>query len=445
MKRLFILFALLAIIAMLSVSVASAQGNSQSYLVIANGNTNGLENRIERAGGVITNVIPEVGLIVVEASNANFANSVNATVIPNFSVAGPQPAEQVVADAIPQPPFTGDDDTFFDLQWGHTAVNAQEAWAAGQTGEGVRVFVLDEGFDMDHPDLLPNLNVGLSTSFVPLPGEGTPDYVLPDTFSHGTHVAGTIAAADNAFGVIGVAPDAELVFVKVLSEIVGSGQFDWIVEGIIYAANNDADVINMSLGTIIEQGQGQGSNEIAALRALMNRTFSYARQQGATVVVSAGNDALDLDKTGSLINFLGDFPHVISVSATGPVGWALDPVGADLFRQASYTNIGRSGVDVSGPGGDFVYPGNEACALVVVAPCWAFDLVFSTGNGGWYWSAGTSMAAPHVAGVAAIIIGENGGSMHPAHVKREIERRAQPINGNGNDPLYGAGAASTGY
>jgi subtilisin family serine protease len=136
------------------------------------------------------------------------------------------------------------------LQWGHTAVDAVGAWNKGQRGAGVRVAVLDSGIDADHPDLASKVNQALSVSFVP--GENWNP--LPGFyFNLGTHVAGTIAAADNGLGVIGVAPEAELIAVKVLSEFSGSGSFDWLITGIIYAADIDADVINMSLGAVLEK------------------------------------------------------------------------------------------------------------------------------------------------------------------------------------------------
>ncbi len=130
------------------------------------------------------------------------------------------------------------------------AIDAPEAWNTGQTGEGVRVAVLDSGIDGTHSDLAPNLNTDLSESFVP----GEDWQVQPGFyFNHGTHVAGTIAAADNQRGVIGVAPNAEIVAVKVLSEFTGSGAFSWINAGIVYAALIDADVINMSLGATLNK------------------------------------------------------------------------------------------------------------------------------------------------------------------------------------------------
>ena len=146
--------------------------------------------------------------------------------------------------------FRSSNEPIFSRQWGMDAIDAPQAWNAGQKGEGARVFILDSGIDAEHPDLAPNLNTSLSTSFVP--GE---DYNVAAGFyfNHGTHVAGIIAAADNSFGVIGVAPECEIVAVKVISETTGSGAFSWINAGIVYAANNGADVINMSLGASVNR------------------------------------------------------------------------------------------------------------------------------------------------------------------------------------------------
>jgi subtilisin family serine protease len=422
---------------------------ADSYLVHADDLNASVESQIELAGGTIVKHFPQIGMAVVESDSQNF-NLDDLSVVRDLFISAPETLV-VPANGLTQPPNTGDDDFFFDLQWGHTSVRSQEAWAAGSTGAGVRVFVLDEGFDLTHPDLVPNYNLALSTSFVPLPGEDTDaSYVLADPFSHGTHVAGTIAAADNAFGTIGVAPDAEVVPVKVLSEVIGSGAFSWVIEGILYAADNGADVINMSLGTIIPQGLGPDASEIAALRVAVNKAITYAHQQGATVVVSAGNNGLDLNSrdTASLINFNGYASHAVSISAVGPEGWGVDPY-TDLSKQAFYTNIGTE-VDFAGQGGTVDFDLLASGAVCVVAglarPCYVFDFVFSTGSlNSWYWSIGTSMAAPHAAGVAAIIIGENGGDMNPSRVKAEMRRRAEDLGPHGNDDLFGYGLVTTGY
>jgi subtilisin family serine protease len=130
------------------------------------------------------------------------------------------------------------------------------------------------------------------------------------------------------------------------------------------------------------------------------------------VIAPAGNYASDGDHTADFIHLPGDAQGVISISATAPIGWATAPETTFLDNLASYSNFGRSVIDFAAPGGDVQYPGNENCTIAgLTRPCWVFDLVFSTGNNGWYWSAGTSMAAPHAAGVAALIIGANGGEM----------------------------------
>jgi subtilisin family serine protease len=444
----------------LGIAGTAVAGTSNSYLVISSGAFPAdIEARVAAAGGKVTNRLPEAGVIVASSDNPKFAKSVRGVmaVVPNVEVRMTKPLIGVVADGdvnaeVVNPPNNdGTYDTRYPLLWGLDAVNAPEAWAAGRTGKGVRVAVLDGGFNMNHPDLVPNINTALSADMT---GEGIaygPNSDDPTgVFSHGTHVAGTIAAKRNGTGVIGVAPDAELVLVKVLFNY-GSGTFEDIIEGIVHAANVDADVINMSLGADIPQGLGIGSNEVAALRAAMNRVIGYAYQRGATVVVAAGNDARDLDKDQSTTVFPAQMPHAIAISATAPVGWAVDPANTNLDYLASYSNFGRSVIDFAAPGGDAVYPGNENCLIGgLLRPCYVFDLVFSTGgqvgaSHFYYWSAGTSMAAPHAAGVAALIIGENGGSMHPAQVKAEMARRAADLGQPGNDPAYGKGRVSSGY
>lgn len=428
---------------------------AESYLVITKGKiTNSVKNQIKKAGGKITDIIDEAGVLVVESDNKNFEKRMPTTlsVMPNIKVRM-IPEVDVNQDLVTQaanPPNSNDDDYFFDHQWGHDAVNAPEAWEAGARGAGSLVAVLDSGFSPLHDDLAPNVVGTMDFTGEGIeygPNEGDPGGV----FSHGNHVAGTIAAADNGMGTIGVAPDAKLLLVKVLGNL-GSGSFANIFNGIIYAANYPGvDIINMSLGADIPQGLGADASDVAALRTALTRAMSFARRQGITIIVAAGNDARDLDKDKSMVVFPAGLPNAISISATGPEGWAVDPT-TDLDTQAIYTNYGRSGIDFAAPGGDYevIYNdpdvGFQDCGG---RPCYVFDFVFSTGSNygaNWYfWSVGTSMAAPHAAGVAAIIVGENGGDMKPSRLEAEMRSRADDLGQPGNDPLYGAGRVSTGY
>lgn len=456
MKRSVAILILVAILATAFVLPAGAQSEARSYLVLAAGNSFSARfgNQIAAAGGTITRSLPQIGMVVVSSSNPNFL--ADAGSIPGVSGVAANITSQwtspstVVAfeDEFGNPPFSGDDDTRFDLQWGHDAIDAPEAWELGFRGAGVRVAVLDTGFDLDHPDLAHNINFALSTNFVP--GE-TLSYALPDPFSHGTHTAGTIGAADNAFGTIGVAPEVELVLVKVLSD-EGSGSWEGVISGIIYAADNDADVISMSLGATLakngfcdEEGCVSAS-EVAALLTAINRATTYAYQQGSTVIAAAGNEAMDGDHTGPVVHSPSNGPHVISISATAPIGWATDPGNIFLDNLASYSNYGQSTIDFAAPGGDVAYPGTESCTIAgLTRPCWVFDLVFSTGSNlnpaiaSYYWSAGTSMATPHAAAVAALIIQKNGGEMHPAQVEAALMQSADDLGKPGNDDAYGAG------
>lgn len=440
-------------------SAVAGVEESNRYIVLAK-NNNQLRNivtRLNATGASVLHEMSEVGAVIVSASDAGFkqnASSISGvqSVIPdlvyNFNI--PEPKESISIDALNDPPNSGSADFFFDLQWGHNAVRAHDAWAAGVRGQGVRVAVLDGGFDLDHPDLEPNINIGLSINFVE--GE-TLQYALPSVFSHGSHVAGTIAAAENDLGTIGVAPDAELVLVKVLGD-GGTGSFGDVALGILYAASVESDVINMSLGAAIPQrgvrdNDGNvliSASEVAELRVLMNRVNNIANQSGAVVITAAGNDGLDRDKTADLLVLPADMPNVISISATAPVGWLTDPANINLDNLASYSNFGRSAIDFAAPGGDFVYPGNENCTFAgQLIPCRVFDLVLSTGNDSWYWSAGTSMASPHAAGIAALIISENGGSMKPSHVESELRKRADRIDGSGRSASFGMGRVNSGY
>lgn len=126
------------------------------------------------------------------------------------------------------------------------------------------------------------------------------------------------------------------------------------------------------------------AREANELKNLIAKAVAYAHQKGALVITSAGNEGINGDKDKNLIHLPSDAPHAMSVSATAPIGWALDPNGTFLDNLASYSNYGRSVISVAAPGGDAAYPGNENCTLGrLVRPCYVFDLVLDRRRG---WS-----------------------------------------------------------
>jgi subtilisin family serine protease len=451
----------------------NAQADSMRYLLVAksaNSLPKNLDKMAAKLGGEVAVAMPEIGVAVLKSSNINFAGDLQndksiRAVLPDRMFPLPEGELEIAAA---NPPNSGDDDFLFDLQWGHDAVNAPEAWEAGVRGQGALVAVLDTGSDCEHPDLAPNCRTDLNTSFLDVP--------LPDWWHfHGSHTAGTIAAADNGYGTIGVAPDAEFFGVQVCG--TAGCPASAIVPGIVYAASQGADVINMSLGGIdVISGAkvvkdckeaGLPMDYCASLQSsylhdeilIFTRAFQYANRMNTTVVVSAGNSAADADHQllptdegllhiPSMRLSFADYPGTIGVSATAPINWCNHP-DADFNNLTTYSNFGHSAIDFSAPGGEgWYFDGDEdPCTVAgVTVPAWVFDLVLSTNNVfGWSWAAGTSMAAPHVSGLAALIVGENGGDMSPAQVLSELRKRAEDAGAPGNDPEHGFGAARSGY
>lgn len=454
-------------VALVSLGIAST-AQAATFVVTAKGQSfdDKLARRIEAVGGTITARLPQIGVAVVEAPDAGFASRAARirgvrSAVHDYVFRTEEPVSLALPEAdFQNPPASGDNDAWFDLQWGAQAIDLAGAWNQGYRGRGATVAVLDSGVSCQHPDIAANL-LPESTSFVP--GEGV-CHPFNNAFNHGTHVAGIIAAPDNGIGTIGVAPEARILAVKVLADATGSGSFGGIIQGIVYAADHGADVINMSLG--IRGGlpvNGPGANDVAELINATRRAVAYARSRNALTIASAGNDAIDLDHASgvkvcdddgtcfvaNLRAFPAELPNVLAISATAPIGWAKAPASTFLDNLASYSNRGASAVALAAPGGDAAYPGNDVCSAGGITQyCWVLDMVFAPGGysvvGGrvfasYSWALGTSMAAPHVSGVAALVVGKHGGAMAPAELERILRASADDLGKPGADAAYGRG------
>jgi serine protease len=274
-------------------------------------------------------------------------------------------------------------DPAYTQQWNLRSINIEQAWDETK-GEGVTVAVIDTGVTK-----VPDFE---QTQFV----EGY-DFVnnkvdAQDDVGHGTHVAGTIAqSTNNNYGVAGIAYQGKIMPLKVLG--VNGGTVADIAEAIRFAADNKADVINMSLG-------GGGDSQ------LMQDAIKYAHDKGVVIIAAAGNE------NRNSASFPARYPQVISVSATDSIG-----------EKAPYSNFG-AGVDISAPGG------SETGKIIQET------IIGENKQPTFVGFQGTSMAAPHVAGVAALI--KSTGIKNPDEVREILIKSARKIE---KDPLnhYGAG------
>ncbi len=400
--------------------------SSDTYVLYAGKWKNKQTDAVIDAGGVVTFSNENHGIGIATSDDPDFLeNALDSKAFTDgaldISIAWQPPANAIQFDGQGVTPL---DEPFFGLQWNMLSMEAPAAWAEGYTGAGVRVAVLDGGINSNHEDLAPNLDVGASASFVP----GTNFDDDQGVFRHASHVAGIVAAADNGLGVIGVAPEATLIGVKVLDG--GSGYFSWIIQGIIYASTPiaeggaGADIINMSLSGIIQKSSDGGGK----LAAAMNKVINQATQEGVLVISAAGNDGIDFDHSWDFTIVPAESGNGLAISATGP----LDFYGGntDYRRFASYSNYGNSLVHVAAPGGDFVSPNNY----------WWYDMVISSGSdlNGYWFAAGTSMAAPAAAGVAALIK-ERFPNISMGAWKNKLAQTADDEGKPGHDEYYGRG------
>ena len=249
-----------------------------------------------------------------------------------------------------------------EVPWGVRRVDAPAAWSVTQ-GEGVRVAIIDTGIDAQHPDLAGQVAGGYNALDASRP--------YFDDNSHGTHVAGTIAARLDGRGVVGVAPKARLYAVKVLDSTGGGGIVS-VIKGLVWCARNDIQVANMSLGSPV------GS-------IFLRLAVRYAVSHGVTLVAAAGN-------SGGSVEYPGAYDGVIAVAASD-----------DHDQLASFSSRGRQV--------EFIAPGVD---------------VNSTIPGGRYAVySGTSMATPHVAGLSALAVAR--GAAGPDGVRAALERAAAPL------------------
>jgi subtilisin family serine protease len=308
-----------------------------------------------------------------------------------------------------------------DLQWYLDVINAKKAWNVGRQGRGALVCVLDTGVDPGHLDLAGRVDLDKAVSFVPS------EPFIEDFAFHGTFVSSLIAT--NGIGMASVAPHARICPVKVLESIgenAGSGSFDWLIAGIVFSARKRADVINMSLGAIVNR------REARALIWALRRAIHYANRHGTLVVAAAGNSAVNFDDFPDFIHVPSGLRDVISVSATAP----LAQMNFDAL--ASYSNFGKRAVDVAAPGGDFLPDQGGVLGDLILGACSSFITECASGAS-YLLGGGTSFASPLVAATGAVIESNAHRHRDADHLEACIIAGADQIDGKRFSPFYGHG------
>lgn len=346
--------------------------------------------------------------------------------------AGTVTADATSVIASPGNPATA---AIFPFQWNMRAIGAEAAWAAGHLGSpAVKVAILDTGIDYLHPDLAGRVDLANSASFVP-----TDDALVAALFPtrnrvtdlhfHGTHVAATVSS--NAILAAGVSSMTTLMGVKVVG-VNGVGTTSALLAGMVFAVDRGANVLNLSLE--VKDLLSRKDKEIKDFEKVTNRFYQYAHKKGVTVVVAAGNSALDLDTKHTFKGYC-DSQHVTCVSATGPTAGGVPGPWVNVDAPATFTNFGVKSIDLAAPGGNTSSAVFAACSTssLVIPQCRTTLIPLGL--------QGTSQAAPHVSGVAALLLGKHG-PLSPGALRSMLENSADDLGDSGKDRFYGQGRVS---
>src|SRR5262245_10365550 len=450
-------FRALSVLAAALVALAIAgTGSAQKYIVVLKtGHSARGVDAIRTAGGTVLRV-NKLGIATASSSKASFARTLRrsgaiagvardarfgagkAKAPSRFtaraavnSIATEQAA---CASLFSVPPLVGPD-PLGACQWDMRAIGATPSGSYGvNQGAGARVGDIDTGVDLTHPDIAPNLDIAASCSFiyattptanpaeVVTRGNCSNKAAVQDLNGHGTHTAGTIASPINGIGISGVAPRAKLVALKAGTE---QGYFftDSVVDSLVYAGDRHLDAVNMSFFADPWLFNCRNAPEQKAIIAAISRAAAYAQQRGVVLVAAAGNEGIDMNHpttdeispdyppgaavsrpvNNSCVVLPTEIPGVVVVTATGAQNL--------LAWYSTYGNL----TDVAAPGGSrFQTTPLDTARGRVLAPYshTAGDLadedalgrLVQDSSGAYYaWLNGTSMAAPHVAGVVALI------------------------------------------
>ena len=453
-------------LAVLGGAAFAAAAHAQNYVVLykANAVPSTAATSIQKAGGTLVYKYDQIGVAIASSTSSSFrANMLKNTAVLNasgtngfatriggssFSEADSATATDPLIDLLNFP--ATDTDSLSGLQWDMAQIHTPEAHAITGGSPSVLVGDIDTGIDYNHPDLRANYDAANSVNCVSgAPVQGTPIGTASlDDNGHGTHTAGTIAAASNGFGIVGVAPNVHIAAIKA-GDADGFFFPEAVVCAFVWAGTHHVDVTNNSYFADPWLFNCRNDPAQRAIWMAERRAIQFAEQQGVTVVSADGNQFEDIahptqdltspDNTTPVPRTVTnacaivpvDVPGVIGVSADGNA--QQDPSG---FLKSFYSSFGIGVTNVVAPGGDSIFGRTAAAVNGRVLSTWppyigcTRKVTESTGDpleptAVYCYLQGTSMASPHVAGVAALIISQFG-RMAPSAVTARLDSTADP-------------------
>lgn len=469
----------------LGTMVAAGQAGAATYVLTYKGQSTAsdLQVKVEMAGGRLVADYDAVGLAIAESNSATFAqafandNRIESVAASTSPVARLAPLSTDAADASPGdlPNAPAGVDPLAPLQWDMRQIHAPEANAITGGSTTVVVGDLDTGLDKDHPDLIPNIDFARSVSCETGAPVGAPT-AWDDHNGHGTHTAGTIAAAANGLGITGVAPNVKIAGIKTSND---DGYFfvHMVVCAFMWAGSHDIDVTNNSYFMDPYLYNCRSDATQRALWKAAKRAIGYAQRNGVTVVSSAGNQSDDLahptfddispdfppgseeerEINNACVVVPAEVPGVIAVSAVGNTKQVDGDSDPNDYLKSYYSSYGVGATDVTAPGGDFYYGrGTDGGPFGLVLSTWPAEIgcgrSVTAGGARYCYLQGTSMASPHAAGVAALIVSRFGrlaspgnGTMSPGAVQGRLQNTADaqpcptalPLSGAPGTSLFG--------
>lgn len=450
-----VLYVLMAfMLAIPMIGPVRAAGTMETYIVLYSAQAVPADAArvIANAGGVFVYAYDAIGVVIARSDSPWFRD----TLLADSRIEGVSSTtgfgirlndDLNVADAAGPPAGNllnapaADTDDLSPLQWDMMQIHTPEAHAITGGSPAVLVGDIDTGLDYSHPDLADNVDSAKSVNCVGgVPVVGA--VAANDDHGHGTHTAGTIAAAANGIGIVGVAPNVRIAGIK-----AGNADGFFFPEAVIcafmWAGTQHFDVTNNSY--FADPWLFNCRND-PVQRAIWNaerRAIRYAMQQGVTVVAAAGNQADDLahptqdvtspDDTTPVTRQIHNDCAVVPVEVPGVIGVTAN---GNLELKSFYSSYGMGTVQVIAPGGDSILQRTTAAPNGRVLSTWPSSLftvtcaaarrVIDPSGATYCYQQGTSMASPHVAGVAALVISQFG-HMKPGKVQAMITQTADPM------------------